>query len=126
MRQIPVFFYGLFMDAELLRSKGVEPVRERHGTVNGFELRIGARAALVPADGQRVHGVVMDLTHAEIDRLYGDASVSLYRAEPVLVETADGTLPALTFNLPEPPRSDEFNPDYAAKLNALKRRLGVS
>lgn len=46
-RRIDVFFYGLFMDAELLRSKGAFPVNIRRAGVPGFELRIGERATLL-------------------------------------------------------------------------------
>ena len=32
---------------------------------------------------------------------------------------------ALCFNLPTPPRPEEANPDYAAKLREVGRRLGL-
>jgi hypothetical protein len=40
-RRIDVFFYGLFMDADLLRSKGVHPENVRQACAPGFALRIG-------------------------------------------------------------------------------------
>ena len=43
-RSIDVFFYGLFMDTELLRAKGVDPVNVRSACIPGFALRIGQRA----------------------------------------------------------------------------------
>jgi hypothetical protein len=73
-----VFFYGLFMDAGLLRARGIEPAAMRGASVQGFALRIGLRATLVPASGDRVFGVAMELTHDEIDRLYSDPSVQAY------------------------------------------------
>jgi len=121
MRRITVFFYGLFMDAELLRAKGVEPVNARKASAPGFALRIGNRATMVRQDGAVVHGMLMDLTHEEIDRLYSEPSVSMYRPEAII---ADGE-PALGFNLIETPGDDEFNAAYAEKLNALKTRLGL-
>jgi hypothetical protein len=47
-RCISVFFYGLFMDEELLRAKGVQPRSPRQACIRGFALRIGQRATLVP------------------------------------------------------------------------------
>ena len=95
MRRIPVFFYGLFMDTELLVAKGVE-TSLRPASLRGFELRIGRRATLVPSDGTTVHGVLAELTHLDIDQLYSDHSVQDYRPEAVLVETDTGeSIPAL-------------------------------
>jgi hypothetical protein len=72
------------------------------------------------------HGVVMELTHREIDQLYSDPSVSAYRAEAVLVALSDGsTVPALCFNLVEPPKPEERNAQYALKLREVGSRLGL-
>jgi gamma-glutamyl AIG2-like cyclotransferase len=125
-RRIPVFFYGLFMDAEALRAKGIDPMNPRRASVRGFSLRIGQRATLVPDADGCAHGVLMDLTHADIDQLYADPSVSMYRPEPVSVELDghDGVA-ALCFNLTAPPRPEESNAAYAEKLRELARRLGL-
>ena len=125
-RRIAVFFYGLFMDDALLRQKGVTPHEGRIASVQDFSLVIGARATLVPRSNSTVHGVVYRLTHAEIDALYSDASVNVYRPEAVLAHVADGTVvPALCFNLPFPPSAGERNADYAARLRTLAERIGL-
>lgn len=125
-RRIDVFFYGLFMDEALLREKGVSPANRRVASVENFALVIGARATLVPCEGQTAHGVVFSLTHAEVDALYAEASVSVYRPEAVGARLADGSVvPALCFSLPVPPASGERNPEYAAKLKALAGRVGL-
>jgi len=121
-----VFFYGLFMDQELLRSKGVVPERIERASVDDLALRIGQRAALVPAPGVRVHGMVMSLTPEELDRLYSEPSVQAYRPEAVLVRLeSGGTISALCYNLPEPPSPSERNPEYAAKLRTVAERVGL-
>lgn len=123
-RDIAVFFYGLFMDADALRRKGFRPVRVRRARVRGFALRIGQRATLVPEPTGCVHGVLMELPHAEVDRLYSEPGVQAYRPEAVLAEGVDGAVvPALCFNLPEAPDPAETNAEYAAKLRELGRRL---
>ena len=66
----------------------------------------------------------MQLTHAEIDELYSEATVRVYRPEAVIAELADGAqVPALCFNLVEPPSPADRNPEYAAKLRSLAIRL---
>jgi len=125
-RRIAVFFYGLFMDADLLRTKGADPAHTRLAKVSGFELRIGQRATLVPTNGVHCYGVVMELTHHEIDRLYSEASVSAYRPEAVTAELANGSrISALCFNLVEAPKPEERSAEYAAKLRALALRLAL-
>lgn len=124
MRKIDVFFYGLFMDEDLLRSKGVSPANLRSASVSAFQLRIGDRATLVPSPAGRVYGLIASLSHAELERLYSEPSVSAYRPEAVLAELPNGeVVAALCFNLPEPPSAGERNVDYASKLRSLAERL---
>ena len=114
------------MDDALLREKGVNPVDRRMAAVQNFALVIGARATLIPREGQTVYGVVFSLTHAEVDALYSESSVSVYRAEAVLAQLTDGSItPVLCFNLPAPPSRDERNPLYASKLRELAARMGL-
>ncbi len=125
-RRINVFFYGLFMDAGLLRAKGANPVNIRFGYVSGFALRIGQRATLIESNQARAYGILMELTHDEIEQLYSEASVRAYRPEAVLTQLSDGSrVPALCFNLVVPPGSEEANSEYAGKLRTLARQLGL-
>lgn len=123
---VRVFFYGLFMDIELLRTKGAHPENVRLASVTAFALRLGHRATLQPSFNSRVHGVVMDISNTEIDNLYSEPSVRMYRPEAVLVETLNSTFtPALCFNLVEPSNNEVANEEYAAKLRELAVRLGL-
>jgi hypothetical protein len=125
-RRTDVFFYGLFMDQDLLRSKGLRPEAIELASVAGFELRIGQRATLVHQEGGRVHGVVMSLTLADLERLYSEPGLQAYSPAPVLARLASGGIvAALCYNLAEPPLPTERNPDYAMKLQAVARKVGL-
>lgn len=114
------------MDDALLREKGANPVNRRRAFVENFSLVIGDRATMVPRRGGTVHGVLFSLTHGEIDALYSEASVSVYRPEAVSAQVEEGgVIPALCFNLPVPPSIDERNPQYVSKLRALAERIGL-
>ena len=118
-----VFFYGLFMDGELLGSKGIVPRNPRPGYVDGFELRIGERATLVRRAGRRAYGVVMDVASDDVGTLYAEASVADYSPEPVIVETKDGNrVDACCYNLP-PDRVSGANRQYAQRLLAIADEL---
>lgn len=126
LRRIDVFFYGLFMDAELLRAKGVRPVDSRQAVVENFQIRITQRATLTPSDGHVVYGFVFSLTHDEIDRLYREPSVKAYRPEAVFARVKDGTtIPCLCFNEPDVGLEEKRNEEYAGKLRALATHLGL-
>ena len=125
-RRAEVFFYGLFMDEDLLRSKGLAPEGVELASVPGWSLRIGQRAALVPDRAGRTFGVVVSLTLAELERLYSEPSVQAYQPQAVLAHLASGgVIAALCYNLPEPPAPHERNPEYASKLRAVAQRVGL-
>ncbi len=123
-RRIDAFFYGLFMDLEILREGGVAPINPRRAYVEDFALRIGQRATLLPSAGARAYGMVFALTHAELDRLYAAPGLEQYRPEAVLAHPLEGTpTPALCYNLREAPRPHERNPEYAARLQRALSKL---
>lgn len=127
MRTVNIFFCGLFMDEELLRTKGVTTTQMRPAFVADFELRIGDRATLVAAQSSRVFGMVASLSHIDLEHLYSAYDVQSYRPEALIAQLENGEIIApLCFSLVDPPAHDERNPEYAAKLRALAERLNFS
>src|SRR2546425_11457628 len=103
-RRIDAFFYGLFMDVDVLRESKGTPSNPRRAYVADFALRIGQRATLLPAAGARAHGMLIALTHRELGRLYTAPGLEQYRPEAVLAPTPRGIIvPALCYNLREAP-----------------------
>ena len=103
-RRIDGFFYGLFMDSNILWESQVVAVSPRRAYVDGYALRIGRRATLVPIPGARAYGMVFALTHDELDKLYTAPGLEQYRPEAILARSLEGeTLPALCYNLREAP-----------------------
>ena len=123
-RRVDAFFYGLFMDLEILREAGVAPINPRRAYVDHFALRIGQRATLLPSAGVRAYGMLVSLTHPELDRLYAAPGLEHYRPEAVLAQPLQGTpTPALCYNLREAPEPHERNPEYAARLQQALHKL---
>jgi hypothetical protein len=124
VRHVYVFFYGLFMDAELLRRQGITPINPQRAYIENFALRIGKRATLTAAIDQRSYGMLMMLTHRELEQLYSAPGLECYYPEAVLAQTLLGnSIPALCYNLLNDPAPDERNIDYAAALQAVLHKL---
>ena len=114
------------MDQQLLIAMGVQPTNIRLASVRDFALRIGERAALVREHSGRVYGVVVSLSHYELDMLYSEPSLRAYRPEAVLADISNGeVIAALCYNLPEPPSSEEHNTEYASKLRLAAQKIGL-
>jgi thiol-disulfide isomerase/thioredoxin len=125
-RRLNVFFYGLFMDQDLLREKRLSPTNVELASVSGYGLRIGRRAGLVRRELETVYGMVMALTPAELTRLYGDGGFQDYQPMAVLGRLKDGSLiPALCYNPPVPPAANERNSEYATRLRAVGHKVGL-
>lgn len=120
-----VFFYGLFMDQELLKGKGFSPSNSKHAYLLGYRLRIGARATLVPHSGARSYGTVMELENRELEDLYGSDGVEDYVSKTVKVNTISGELlEAITYILPTE-KTSEINSEYAVKLSSTAKKLNL-
>ena len=123
---VAVFFYGLFMDVEFLRTRDVHVVAAQAARLDGYDLRIGSRATLVPAPGSSAHGILMSVPAGDLQRLYADASVSHYVPQQVEVTTGDGHRVAATcYNLPDSRQDKRTNREYARNLHELAMRLGL-
>jgi hypothetical protein len=126
MKQVTVFFYGLFMDTGVLARKGVRAIDPKIARLAGYRLRIGKRATLVPDPIESVYGIRMRVSTDDLGRLYSEPSVVDYRPEAVRVVLGDGqTVEARCYNLPSSLEQSEPNPGYAATLHELAARLGL-
>ena len=81
----------------------------------------------MPDAGARCYGLLIELTQADAEALYSPPDVRDYRAERVEVALVDGgaTRTVTVYNLPADKVSPSSNPDYAIRLSALVRQLGL-
>jgi cation transport regulator ChaC len=122
-----VFFYGSYMNFDVLREVGLVPGASEVGRVAGFEVRISPRANLVRSDGGVVYGLLATATHDELSRLYAharDVLGEVYLPEAVLVETLDGTWRAALCYLCADMRPQPADPAYVERIAGPARALG--
>lgn len=130
-----VFFYGGLINPRVLDRVGMKPKRQEAATLSGFDLRIAPYVNLVRAAGHTVFGLLMEVTHAELEHTYSQLKAR-YFPEAVMVSDAAGHLrPALCYIVPEmPPGQAEadhvealataaenlaFPPWYVAKIRSF-------
>ena len=120
-----VFFYGLFMDEDLLAKKGISSSKAEVGFVDGFALRIGERATLIRSADTRSYGVMMNISSDQANELYAESSVADYVPESVTVELLNGSkVEASCYNLPVD-KVTGTNKVYAQALLEVANRLGL-
>jgi hypothetical protein len=121
------FFYGSYMNLDVLREVDPVPERTEPARLDGFDLRIAPRANLVRSDAHVVWGMLATATHAELARLYAhahDVLGELYLPEAVLARTATGDhRPALCYICPEM-QSRPADPAYLRRIVVAARKLG--
>jgi hypothetical protein len=102
--KVTTFFYGSYMNRNVLRDKNLQPERLEVARLPGYDISIRPLANLVASDEHTVYGVLEPLTHSELERLYRHAREVLggiYLPHPVLVFTRSGQIePALCYIAP--------------------------
>ena len=120
-----IFFYGLFMDEEILKTKGIHPTLGKIASAIGYGLRIGERATLVKSDSEHCYGIVMALSENDLCSLYSNPEVSEYIREQLEVcELSGQAYIATTYILPASKLSGS-NRDYAKALSVIATKKGL-
>ena len=126
-RKVAVFFYGSYMNRDVLEEVDLAPQEMRVATLRGFDIRIGPLANLVHSADQTVYGILTTATHAELERLYAHAREILggtYLPEAVVVQTLDGnSVPALCY-IASSMQAGRASNDYIDRIVAPARAHG--
>jgi Gamma-glutamyl cyclotransferase, AIG2-like len=100
MRKLWIFFYGSFMNPNVLAKADVQPTDSQRARLDGWDIKIAPRATLVPSDQSRVYGVLARVTHPDLEKLYTKDwfGFGTYLPEAVLVaDSAERFVPALSY-----------------------------
>lgn len=118
------FFYGLFLDPDILIELGHAPQNIRLAKLKNHKLVIAERANLIEKYGSSVWGNIIDLEEKELDQLYAEKSVADY--QPIIVTCAlshNKKENAVTYTLPNDYIMNAAkNNDYAKKLLSVCKK----
>lgn len=124
-KRVEAFFYGIYMDAELLRGLGVNPLEPRIAELPGHSLDLRGSVKVAADPGKSVWGVAVGLTPDELETLYSSPATRAYRPMDVEVRTESGLrVRAGCYNQPPTPELP-FNEEYRKKLVATCRKVGL-
>ncbi len=102
--KVNVFFYGSYMNLDVLREVELVPDRVEVARLGGFDIQIRPLANLVHSDQHSVYGILAVATHRELDRLYAharDVLGAVYLPRPVVAQVLDDKfVPALCYIAP--------------------------
>ena len=122
-RRVSVFFYGSFINLDVLKQAGLEPDGFRVARLHAWDIHIGPLATLIPKDNAVVYGIVVACTHAELDRLYAQDWAGAYLPEAVLVEVEAAFVPTLTYVKWELETSPP-TPEYVERIAGPGEKIG--
>jgi hypothetical protein len=125
--KVETFFYGSFINLDVLAQVNLVPDHVEVGRLSGFDIEIRPLANLVRSARDVVYGILAKATHAELERLYRFAETDLggrYLPEAVLVETGGRTFrPALCYIAPQLSGAPA-TADYVERIAGPARELG--
>lgn len=90
MKRVKVFFYGSYMNLEVLKGIGLRPKGVKTAILPGFTIQIQPLANIYRNPLDVVYGIVAELYHQELSSLYSHASGVLggdYHPQAVVVST---------------------------------------
>ena len=119
-----VFFYGLFMDDNILLKNGIKSSNPRRGYLNDYALKIGNRASLIPCKDEKSYGIVMTIDIDAINNLYAESSVADYIPEEVsIITSTNDSITATCYIIPSKSITGT-NVLYDASLYKLAKQEG--
>jgi AIG2-like family len=118
------FFYGSFINLDVLRQAGYVPERFEVARLYGFDIRVQPLASLVRSEQHCVYGIAATATHEDLRRLYSQEWVGTYLPEAVLVQTQDGKWRAALCYIAPPGEPRPAANDYLDRIVGPARQHG--
>ena len=124
MKRVWTFFYGSFINLEVLEQYQVFPEDIHQGRLDGFDIDIAPLATLIRKDSSCVYGIAVKITHSELNTLYSLDWVERYDPEAVLVEIENGIrIPSITY-ISDPPQKSPPANDYVLRIIEPGKKWG--
>lgn len=117
------FFYGGLINPEVMARLGMTPTGREVATLPGFELSIRPLVNVSPEPGSVVYGLLLQLTHAELQNVYAKLKAT-YHPRPVIAFTLDGQPRAALCYIVDDMPAGHAERDYVLDLLRPAEELG--
>lgn len=122
-KRVDVFFYGSFMRPEVMVQAGFTPDTVQVAQLHGYDICLDPHANVFPSPMHSVFGIVVQASHAELDRLYSVRGAGCFLPEAALVTGADGRwLPVMCYMPPSRGNQPADQPYLARLIEAAEHR----
>ncbi len=121
---LKVFFYGSFMDVDLLRTRGVVPKAFEVAMLKHWDIVFSPLATLVSNQARSVYGIVADLSRTDIELLYSGEELKSYRPIEVIVKMRRNKSVRAQCYISQPTPGPKPPADYLHRVIAAAQNLG--
>jgi ketosteroid isomerase-like protein len=119
-----IFFYGSFMDLELLRTLGVVPKTFGKAELKNWSIAFSSMATLVQSEGDSVYGTIAELSRDEVRMLYTRDDLKHYSPVDIAVATERNKhVPAQCY-ISKPGAGQKPSVDYLRRVIQAAESLG--
>ena len=121
---LKIFFYGSFMDLEVLRTLGVVPKTFETAELKNWSITFSPMATLVQSEGDSVYGTLADLSPDEVRMLYTRDDLKHYNPVDITVATKrNKRVPAQCY-ISKPGKRQKPSVEYLLRVTQAAESLG--
>jgi AIG2-like family len=121
---LKIFFYGSFMDLEILRTLGVVPQTFETAELKNWSITFSPMATLVRSERDSVYGAIAELSRTEVRMLYSRDDLKHYNPVDILVSTKRSkSVPAQVY-ISEPQMGQKPSVEYLQRVIRAAEGLG--
>ncbi|HEV2118930.1 MAG TPA: gamma-glutamylcyclotransferase family protein [Candidatus Bathyarchaeia archaeon] len=122
--RVKIFFYGSFMDLEVLRTLGVGPKTFETAELKNWNITFSPMATLVPSEGDSVYGTITELSQDEVRVLYARDDLKHYNPVDITVATkGNKRVPAQCY-VSKPGTTEKPSVEYLQRVIHAAESLG--
>lgn len=123
--EIWTFFYGSFMNPEVMSRVGHVAAQWEVSYVSGFEFSVAPRASLRAAPGRCAFGIATPMTHAKLDAMYATQSHGeTYLPRAMLASDLSGKLRPVMCYIVANMAPGAVDADYVRMISEPARQYG--
>ena len=121
---VKVFFYGSFMDLEVLRTLGVVPRTFETAELKNWSITFSPMATLVQGEGDFVYGTIAELSLDEVRMLYSRGDLKRYYPVDITVSTKGNELVPVLCYISKRGTEQKLSVEYLQRVIQAAKNLG--